>query len=112
MPTLRSMYHGGISRAETLALIARAQGRTSSYVMSDMGATDCGRWHTTHDRYRMGATCLVNVTSAARAPGSCATAAPFANSIITAVAAITSPARGFHTVLIINRQPVHEDHQD
>jgi len=30
MPTLRSMCHGGISRAETRVLIERAHGRTSS----------------------------------------------------------------------------------
>ena len=29
-PTLRSMYHGGISRCAVRSLMARAQGRTSS----------------------------------------------------------------------------------
>src|SRR2546428_6136860 len=112
MPTLRSMYHGGISRAETRVLIARAQGRTSSYVMSDMGATDSGRWHTTHDRYRMGATCLVNVTSAARRRGCCAIAEPLASKTIMAIAAITSAARGFHAVLIVDLQPCHDGHEN
>src|SRR5262249_23954152 len=69
--------------------------------MSDIGATESGRWHTTHDRYKMGATCLVNVTSPARAPGSWASAAPSATRARTAIGAITSAARGFHTVLIV-----------
>src|SRR5215510_2096911 len=38
--------HGGISRATTLFFIARAHGRAFWYVMSDMGATSPGRWHT------------------------------------------------------------------
>ena len=38
-----SMNHGGISRRAVRSLIARAQGRVSSYVSIDMGATDAGR---------------------------------------------------------------------
>ena len=45
---LPSAYHGGIWRATTLFLMARAQGRTSSYDMSDIGATSPGRWHMAH----------------------------------------------------------------
>src|ERR1700676_263030 len=62
MPTLRSMCHGGISRAETRVLIELAQGRTSSYVRNDIGADCPGRWQVTHDRWRIGATSFVNVT--------------------------------------------------
>jgi hypothetical protein len=47
MPTFFSMYQGGItpglSRSCVRCLIARAYGRTSSYVISDIGATDAGR---------------------------------------------------------------------
>ncbi len=43
MPTVRSMYHGGISRAVTFCRMVRAQGRTSSYVMNDIGAIEPGR---------------------------------------------------------------------
>ena len=35
--------HGGISRAMTLFLMARAHGLTFWYVMSDIGATSPGR---------------------------------------------------------------------
>ena len=44
MPMVRSMCQGGISRAATLAWIDRAHGRVSSYVSSDIGATEPGRW--------------------------------------------------------------------
>src|SRR5215831_5405197 len=44
MPTLRSMNHGGISRCEIFVLMDRAHGRASSYVVSDIGAIDPGRW--------------------------------------------------------------------
>ena len=49
MPMFRSMYHGGmtpgLSRSPVRFLMARAQGRTSSYEMSDIGASASGRWH-------------------------------------------------------------------
>ena len=35
----------GLSRSPVLCLIALTQGRVSSYVMSDIGATELGRWH-------------------------------------------------------------------
>src|SRR5688572_2989849 len=48
MPMFFSMYHGGITPAlgpiPVRVLIDRAQGRTSSYEMSDIGATPSGRW--------------------------------------------------------------------
>src|SRR5881396_306584 len=50
MPTFFSMCHGGISRATTRRLIDRAQGRASSYVISDIGAIDSGRWHVWQER--------------------------------------------------------------
>jgi hypothetical protein len=56
------MCHGGISRAVTFVLIERAQGRASSYVSSDIGATDPGRWQFWQDFWKIGATSLVNVT--------------------------------------------------
>src|SRR5215470_16289034 len=66
MPTWRSMYHGGISRLATFCLIARAQGRASSYVSSDIGAIAPGRWQVWQERCRMGATSFVNVTRSVR----------------------------------------------
>jgi hypothetical protein len=41
--------------------IERAQGRTSSYVISDIGATEFGRWHVWQLRCRIGATSFVKV---------------------------------------------------
>src|SRR5436309_2168807 len=61
MPTVRSIYQGGISRLETLVRIDLAHGRTSWYFKSDIGAMESGRWHTWHERWRIGATSLVNV---------------------------------------------------
>src|SRR5262245_40888925 len=61
IPTVGSRFHGGISRRLTRVLIARAHGRASSYVSSDIGATCPGRWHDTHDRIMIGATSFVNV---------------------------------------------------
>ena len=66
-----SMNHGGMAprlfRSAVRALMARAQGRASSYVSSDIGATDAGRWHCWQLRWRMGATSLAKVTSPAAA---------------------------------------------
>src|SRR2546423_1336661 len=64
MPWVLSMCHGGMSRCATRCLIDRAQGRASSYVMSDIGATVPGRWQTWQLRWKMGATSLLNVTGA------------------------------------------------
>src|SRR6516164_4402071 len=78
MPCVLSMCHGGISRCATRCLIERAQGLASSYVMSDIGATVPGRWHTWQLRWKIGATSLLKVTgalmSAARARAGTATA--------------------------------------
>src|SRR5215471_12282700 len=78
MPCVLSMCHGGISRCATRCLIERAQGLASSYVMSDIGATVPGRWHTWQLRWKIGATSLLNVTgvlmSAASARAGTATA--------------------------------------
>jgi hypothetical protein len=52
-----------------LALIARAYGRASSYVMSDIGANIVGRWHSAQLLYMIGATSLVKVTDGRRRPG-------------------------------------------
>ena len=62
IPTFFSMNQGGISRAAVFRLMAAAQGRTSSYVVSGIGATPFVRWQFSHDRWRMGAISLVNVT--------------------------------------------------
>ena len=74
--------HGGISRATTLFLIARAHGRAFWYVMSDIGATSPGRWQTTQFLYRIGATSLVNVGASA----ACASEASARN--VTATASV------------------------
>ena len=65
-----SMYHGGIARVTTFSLMDRAHGRASSYVRRDIGAIEPDRWHSWHERCRMGATSFVKVTSRA----SCAAA--------------------------------------
>ena len=66
-PMFFSMNHGGIrsgslSGREVLSRMARAHGRTSSYVTSDIGAMEPGRWHAWHERWSIGATSRVNVT--------------------------------------------------
>jgi hypothetical protein len=43
--------------------IARAHGRASSYVDSDIGATPPDRWQFSQLRWMMGAMCFVKVTS-------------------------------------------------
>jgi hypothetical protein len=67
------MCHGGMSRAVVFVLIDRAYGRTSSYVISDIGALESGRWQFWQERCRIGATSFVNVTAVvAEAVGDCA----------------------------------------
>src|SRR5262245_60809223 len=61
LPNRESAYQGGISRAVTLLLIAWAQGRTSSYERSDIGATCFGRWQLAHFVKTIGATSLLKV---------------------------------------------------
>src|ERR1041384_6931612 len=63
-PTFLSMNHGGMSRASTFCLMARAHGRASSYVSSDIGAMLPGRWHTWQLFWKIGAMSFVNVTGA------------------------------------------------
>src|SRR5438067_12701397 len=91
MPTLRSMNHGGMSRCEIFCLIDRAHGRASSYVMSDIGAIDPGRWHTTHDLYMIGATSLVKVGESVVAP-------------VCAEAAETARKRAVYTTVAFNNR--------
>jgi hypothetical protein len=62
MPTFLSRVQGGISRLDTLFFIDLAQGRASSYVNKDIGATAPGRWQFWQERWRIGATSLANVT--------------------------------------------------
>src|SRR5262245_59648693 len=68
MPMFFSTYHGGMTPARgpmpVRCFIARAQGRTSSYVVSAIGATPSGRWQFWQLRCRIGAMCLLKVTSA------------------------------------------------
>src|SRR5215470_18259832 len=75
MPTFFSMYHGGITPRcgpiDVRCLIARAYGRTSSYVTRDIGATPSERWQFWQLRCRIGAMCLVKVGSAG-IPAACA----------------------------------------
>jgi hypothetical protein len=62
-----SMPQGGIAprwlRSPVFAFMALAQGRASSYVRRDIGATESGRWQLWHFRCRMGAMSFVNVTA-------------------------------------------------
>src|SRR5262249_29903633 len=56
VPTWGSAPHGGITRATTFCLTARAHGRTSSKLVSAIGAIAPGRWHSTQLLYKIGAT--------------------------------------------------------
>src|SRR5258706_2042514 len=59
--------------------MARAHGRASSKVSSDIGATSPGRWQTWHFAWRIGATSLVNVTACdTGGAGACAAEVPIA----------------------------------
>ena len=59
------MCQGGMLRDATRSRIERAHGRASSYVCSDIGAIESGRWHDSHLFWKIGATSLVNVGTAA-----------------------------------------------
>ena len=63
MPMFFSTYHGGMTPAcgpiPVRCLMARAHGRTSSYVLSAIGATPSTRWHFSQLRCRIGAMSLV-----------------------------------------------------
>src|SRR6186997_2770008 len=72
-PMLRSMCHGGISRLTTRVLIARAHGRTSANVISDIGAGVSGRWQAWQERCMIGSTSFVNVGAAAAGAWACVT---------------------------------------
>src|SRR5437870_400455 len=61
MPTVLSICHGGICRVSTRSRMALAQGRTSSYVTSDIGAIESGLWQAWHFSCNMGAMSLVKV---------------------------------------------------
>src|SRR5262245_33381430 len=67
MPMFFSTNHGGMTPAReprpVRVLIARDHGRTSSYVVSGIGATPLELWQCWQLRCRMGATSLVKVTS-------------------------------------------------
>ena len=89
MPTVLSMCHGGISRATTLRRMARAQGRTSSYVTSDIGAICPSRWQASQRCWRIGATSLENVT----ASGCAAAVPPPRTAAAASPIAMTRPSR-------------------
>ena len=76
MPMFFSMYQGGmtpgLSRSPVRYLMARAQGRTSSYEMSDIGAREFGRWHFWQLRCRRGAISRLNVGSSGTSPADAA----------------------------------------
>ena len=63
MPMVLSMNQGGILPTAPVwpvrCLMLRAQGRTSSYVISDIGAMDSGRWQCWQLRCRIGAMSFV-----------------------------------------------------
>src|SRR5262245_38222513 len=65
MPTVLSICHGGIWRVITRSRIAFAQGRTSSYVTSDIGAMESGLWHAWHFSCRIGAMSLLKLMDCA-----------------------------------------------
>src|SRR5881409_56130 len=61
VPNLPSARHGGISPFITFSLIARAQGRTSLYDISVIGATWLGLWQITQLLNTIDATSLLKV---------------------------------------------------
>src|SRR5262245_4075010 len=67
IPMFFSMNHGGIAPrlvpSPVRVFMARAYGLASSYVRSDIGATESGRWQFWQLRCRMGAMSFANVTS-------------------------------------------------
>ena len=67
-PNRGSANHGGISRATTFALMARAQGRASRYDSSDIGATWFGRWQLAQLSSRIDPTCSLYVGVPSAAP--------------------------------------------
>src|SRR5216684_6576707 len=76
MPMFLSTKKGGMAPLWLLravrAFMERAQGLASSYVRSDMGATESGRWQSWQLRWRMGAMSFVKVTSPVVGAGACA----------------------------------------
>jgi hypothetical protein len=73
------MCHGGIWREVTRVRIERAHGRVSSYVTSDIGAIEFGRWHASHFSWKIGAISFVKVGFAGTsALAGAAVAAPMA----------------------------------
>jgi hypothetical protein len=105
------MCHGGISRNDTRVLIARAHGRTSSYVISDIGAISPGRWHLTQDRCRIGATSFVNVSVLSPKDGCCVAAmsgqATTAATIPDAMAILMGDLIHGHRILNRRRSQYH-----
>src|SRR5436190_21414600 len=98
-----SMYQGGITpRCGPIAvrcLIARAYGRTSSYVTSGIGATPSGRWQFWQLRWRIGAMSLVNVTWAAEPADGCCAFSPTDHSPMARHAATAIPSLMFRPLM-------------
>src|SRR6476661_3066453 len=61
LPYAGSACHGGIVPPFTFCAIARAHGRASLKVSSDIGAISPGRWHVVQFANRIGATSLLYV---------------------------------------------------
>src|SRR5687768_9703022 len=61
VPCAGSACHGGMVPSATRAPTARAHGRTSLYVISDIGAISPGRWQLVQLANRIGATSLLYV---------------------------------------------------
>src|SRR5579859_3041373 len=80
------MCHGGICRVITRWRMAFAQGRVSSYVTSDMGASEPLRWHSWHRSWKIGAISLANVTALAVSAGPADVAASAPSSAAGSVA--------------------------
>ena len=89
-PMFFSMNQGGISRSAVFCFIALAHGRASSYVTNDIGARAPGRWQLWHERWRIGATSRVNVTSDAASAPAGAGDAPASNAVPTVMQASLS----------------------
>src|SRR5580765_3181823 len=101
MPTFFSMYQGGITPRcgpiEVRCLMARAYGRTSSYVTSDIGATPSVRWQFWQLRCRIGTMSFVNVTEAGAVSAGAAWTATARPKVATTAAPAAQHTRFFRS---------------
>src|SRR5262245_52844910 len=106
MPTVLSMFHGGICREATRARIDRAHGRASSNVRSDIGAIESGRWQASHFAWKIGATSFVKVGVGAAVSAGAAAMTDAASITALPIAAVIAPTLHAISNRIVILQPV------